>query len=97
MKGQHMIKQAIEVAEHLNPQALLAAGATNLRLSSTRTVRIDLPDGKAKDGINRIKITNMGDGKYRMQLLRIEEVDVVGGILPEKLNDVLAAFTGIGA
>ena len=92
---QKAFKNVATIFGSLNPVKLAKAKATNVQLSSARTVRFDLPSGTATDGINRIKITGMGDGTLRIQLLRIEEVDVVGGVPPEKLGQVLSTFTGI--
>lgn len=88
-------KSVARMLSGLSIDKLKAAQAANMQLSSARTVRFDLPSGTATDGINRIKITDMGDGTLRIQLLRIEEIDVVGGVPPEKLGQVLSTFTGI--
>ena len=76
-------------------QKLAHAGATNLRASSARTVRFDIPDKPATDGFRRVKVTDMGGGTYRMQIFRVEEVDAIGGIQPADLAAVICKFTGI--
>lgn len=92
---QKAFKNVATIFGSLNPAKLAKVKATNVQIPSARSVRFDLPNGIATDGINRIKITDMGDGTLRIQLLRIEEIDVVGGVPPEKLGQVLSTFTGI--
>ena len=89
------MKGAIHILEHLDPKTLIEAKVTNVQLCSTRTIRFDLPEGAATDGINRVKVTNMGDGTFRVQLLKIEEVDLIGGVAPKRLSEVIGNFTGV--
>lgn len=87
------------VAKALNTKPtrkiLKKMGATNVRICSARSVRFDLPEGKAKDGINRVKLTGHEDGTVRIQLLQVSEVDLIDPVLPQNFAGVLAAFTGI--
>lgn len=94
MNTPNALKKIGGILSQLPVEKLQAAGATNPKAASTRTFRFDLPDGKASHGINRVKVTDI-DGTYRIQFLKIEEVDVVGGVEPARLSEVIAKFTGI--
>ena len=89
------LKKVGDIVKHLDGQKMAAAKASNPQICSARSVRFDLPDRAAKDGINRIKITNMGDGTFRVQFLKVEEIDLVGGVPPERLSEVIKQFTGV--
>lgn len=93
-------KELAIVAKALNTgparKMLKKMGVTNAQICSARSVRFDLPEGKAKDGINRVKLTGHEDGTLRIQLLQVSEVDLIDPVLPENFAGALAAFTGIG-
>lgn len=72
-------------------------GATNVQLASGRSLRFDLPDGKAKGGINRVKITARENGTVDIRLLQVVEVDLIGGVEPANVAKTLAAFLGLEA
>lgn len=91
---QNIVNVLSTILLNLDRKALIAMKASNVQVSSSRSLRLDIPDGIAKDGINRIKVTNV-DGTLRVQLLRIEEIDLIGGVLPESLRTVLTNFTGV--
>lgn len=94
-KGLNLITQAL-------PLELLKAlttkyGITNLQATSGRTVRFDIPNGKAKDAaganINRVKITARDDGTMDVRLLEVIEHDLIAPVGPDQLRGLLA---GIG-
>lgn len=87
-------KQIVTILASIDPHKMVTAKASNIQITD-RSMRFDIPDGSGKDGINRVKVTNMGDGALRVQLLRVEEVDLVGGVPPEKLAQVLLDFVGL--
>lgn len=88
------LKKVASIIGCFDPQKMKAAKVMNPQLASLRSFRFDLPDGAAKDGINRVKITDV-DGTYRVQFLKVDEVDLVGGVTPENLTKVIRQFTGV--
>jgi hypothetical protein len=90
------IPPAISILKSMNPIFLASIGAKNIQVSSTRSIRFDLPANKANDGINRVKITNI-NGKAQIQFLKIEEIDLLGGVELDSINQAIKNFTGITA
>lgn len=80
---------------NLSPYDLEAIGATNACITSPRSVRFDLPNGKANGGINRVKMTAREDGSVDVSFLQITEVDLLGGVQPENLMQAIQNFTGL--
>lgn len=79
----------------INPSKLHAIGVTNIQMVSARSMRFDLPDGKGKDGINRIKITARENGTVDVRLIEMNERDLIGGVAPDALPGLLSTAVGI--
>jgi hypothetical protein len=77
------------------PSAFEFMGASNVQIVSPRSIRFDLPDGKAKDNINRVKITAREDGTIDIRLFEMRELDLIGGIAPANVASTIEAFTGL--
>jgi hypothetical protein len=90
----HAAQKIAAIAGCFSPQKMRAAKVSNMQVASLRSIRFDLPDGAAKDGINRVKVTNV-DGTFRVQFLKVEEVDLIGGVAPDELTHVIRQFTGV--
>lgn len=92
MSEQTTINSALKA---IDPKKLLAAGATNIQMASPRTFRFDLPEGKGKDGINRIKVTARENGTLDVRLIEMIERDLIGGVAPDALPALIANAVGI--
>lgn len=90
------IHPVFTILKSLSPLHLAALGAKNIQVSSPRSIRFDLPDGKAKDGINRIKLTAIND-KVNIQFLQVTEIDLLGGVELGGIIKAIENFTGITA
>ena len=55
----------------------------------------DTPAGKAKDSINRVKLTAREDGTIDVSLFEMREVDLIGAVDPANVAKTLEAFTGL--
>lgn len=76
-------------------KALVAKhGATEVQLVSPRSIRFDLPAGKALDKINRVKITAREDGTIDIRLIEVIEHDLIGGVQPDAVAVTLSKFLG---
>lgn len=80
---------------HISPAKLVEIGATNITQVSARTIRFDLPDGKGKDGVNRVKITAREDGTLDVRLIEMVERDLIGGVAAAALPGLLLNAVGI--
>lgn len=69
-------------------------GATNIQFASARSLRFDLPAGKALDKINRVKITAREDGTVDIRLIEVIEHDLIGGVQPDAVAVTLSKFLG---
>lgn len=78
--------------------ALLHAAQVNpgsgLQISEN-SLRFDMPAGVAKDDINQVKLTRQPDGKYRVTLRQIIEIDLIADIPAPNLAGAVETFTGI--
>jgi hypothetical protein len=95
------------LASVLTPELLKSIGATQVKMVSPRTARIDC--APRADGTNQIKVT-VGDDGLLLQGFKLEATDIAYGVSPSNIAlalanlgqepqtggpDALAAFTNL--
>jgi len=86
-----VVPDLAKVMQVMTPDLVESMEGTNPQAVSERTARFDVPE--KMDGINRIKITAVGE-KFMLRFYRVEEIDILYEIPPENVSSTIKRRMG---